>query len=116
MNGRVEPCNSTERRGREVFTGFGYNPGMTTHKEGERVVVAYTAQSQAEAMVIRGLLQSNGILSPDPVAADPFPMNEPPEGTRGTEVYVLESQAEEARRIIREYGTDDGASATNAGE
>jgi hypothetical protein len=89
---------------------------MTTHKEDERVVVAYTAQSQAEAMVIRGLLQSNGILSPDPVAADPFPMNEPPEGTLGTEVYVLESQAEEARRIIKSYRTDDATSAANAGE
>jgi hypothetical protein len=89
---------------------------MTTHNEGERVVVAYTAQSQAEAMVIRGLLESNGILSPDPVAADPFPMNEPPEGTLGTEIYVLESQAEEARSIIKAYRTDDAASAANAGE
>jgi hypothetical protein len=43
-------------------------------------------------------------------------MNEPPEGTLGTEVYVLESQAEEARRIIKEYRTDDTASAANASE
>ena len=89
---------------------------MTTHNEGERVVVAYTAQSQAEAMVIRGLLQSNGILSPDPVAADPFPMNEPPEGTLGTEIYVLESRADEARRIIKAFRTDDTASAAKASE
>ena len=67
-------------------------------------------------MVIRGLLESDGILSPDPVAADPFPMNEPPEGTHGTEVYVLESQAEEARSIIKAYRTDDTASAANSGK
>ena len=30
-------------------------------------------------------------------------MNEPPGGTLGTEVYTLESQAEEARRIIDAY-------------
>jgi hypothetical protein len=42
-------------------------------------------------------------------------MNEPPEGTLGTEIYVLESQAEEARRIIKEYRTDDASAAANAG-
>lgn len=88
---------------------------MTKHPENERVVVAYTAGSLAEALVIRSLLESNGILSPDPVAADPFPMNEPPGGTLGTEVYTLESQAEEARRIIDAY-RKDAASRKGAAE
>ncbi|MGH9689934.1 MAG: hypothetical protein ACRD4C_02305 [Candidatus Acidiferrales bacterium] len=77
---------------------------MTKHKNSEDpVVVAYSAGTAAEAMVVRGLLESLGIHSPDLDSADPFPLNEPPEGTRGAEVYVLESQAAEARRIIAEH-------------
>lgn len=76
---------------------------MKTQDENERVVVAYTAGSSAEALVIRGLLESNGIKSPVPTTTDPFPLNEPPEGTHGPEIYTLESQADEARRIIAAY-------------
>lgn len=68
----------------------------------EKAVLVHTAGSMAEAMVIRGLLQSAGILSPGSVSTDPFPLREPPEGTHGTEIVVPESQAEEARRIIEE--------------
>src|ERR1700734_1146739 len=69
----------------------------------ERVVVAYTAGTAAEAMVIRGLLESEGISSPGSVSHDPFPLRETPEGTHGVEVYVLESRAEEAKKIIAEH-------------
>jgi hypothetical protein len=69
----------------------------------EHVVVAYTAGTVSEAMVIRGLLESKGIHSSGSVTADPFPLNEPPEGTHGTEILVPESQAAEARRVIAEY-------------
>jgi hypothetical protein len=69
----------------------------------ERVVNAYTAGSATEAMVIRALLKSSGIISPEPVTADPFPLDQPPEGTHGTEIYVLESQADAARQIIEIY-------------
>jgi hypothetical protein len=69
----------------------------------ESVVVAHTASTASEAMVIRGLLESSGIHSPGFDSSEPFPMNEPPEGSHGAEIYVLESQAAEARRIIAEY-------------
>ena len=69
----------------------------------ERVVVAYTASTAAEAMVVRGLLESSGIHSPSFEAANPFPTNESHEGMHGAEVYVLESEAAEARRIIAEH-------------
>ncbi|HTS10509.1 MAG TPA: hypothetical protein VMH00_00190 [Candidatus Limnocylindrales bacterium] len=75
------------------------------HKEGreDRVVNVHTADTWTEAVVIRQLLESNGILSPAPGTADPFPLRDPPEGTHGTEVYALESQVEEARRIIESF-------------
>lgn len=69
----------------------------------ERVVVAHTAGSATEAMVIRALLESSGIASPGSASKDPFPLDSVPEGTHGVEIYVLESRAEEARRIIAEY-------------
>jgi len=76
---------------------------MTDFNTKERVVVAHTAGTIAEAMVIRGLLETAKIKSPGSVTSDPFPLREPPEGTHGVEIYVLESQADEARKIIAEY-------------
>jgi Putative prokaryotic signal transducing protein len=76
---------------------------MGEHHKNERVVIAYTAGSATEAMVIRGLFESAGIRSPAPGTTDPFPLNEMPEGTHGVEIYVLESQRDEARRIIEAY-------------
>ncbi len=71
----------------------------------------------AEAMVIRGLLQSEGIVSPGSVSSDPFPLREPPWGTHGTEIVVLESHAEEARRLIAEYLHDNkGAESEDSDE
>jgi hypothetical protein len=69
----------------------------------DKAVVVHTAGSATEAMVIRGLLESAGISSPGSSTTDPFPMDEPREGVRGTDVLVLQSQANEARRIIAEY-------------
>lgn len=68
-----------------------------------RTVLVHTAGSTTEAFVIRGLLQSAGIMSPGSVSSDPFPMREAPEGFHSPEIFVLESQADEARRIIQEY-------------
>ena len=76
----------------------------------EKAVVVHTAGSMAEAMVIRGLLQSAGIASPGSVSTDPFPLREPPEGTHGTEIVVLESHADEARRLIAEHLRDNKSS------
>lgn len=86
---------------------------MTNHHENERVVVAYTAGSSAEALVIRRLLEANGIMSPDSTTTDPFPLNEPPEGTHGTEIYALESQADAVRRIIETYRRDSASGTRN---
>jgi hypothetical protein len=52
--------------------------------------------------VLRGVLNSAGIYAPDFDAVDPFPLRDPPEGWHSPEVWVPESQAEEARRIIAE--------------
>ncbi len=83
----------------------------------ERSVVVHTAGSSTEAMVIRGLLESAGIASPGSVSSDPFPMREAPEGFHEPEILVLESQAEEARRIIAEYlASDQGLEAADSDE
>jgi hypothetical protein len=69
----------------------------------EPVVVVHQAGSWTEAMVIRALLESAGIRSPASTSTDPFPLREPPKGTHGVEIWVLQSQADEARRIISDY-------------
>lgn len=78
----------------------------------ERTVVVHQAGSSTEAMIIRGLLESAGIKSPTSATSGPFPMREPPEGMPGAEIMVLESQAEEARRIIEDYLDDSEISHT----
>jgi hypothetical protein len=82
---------------------------MTQQHSQERVVVVHTAGTTPEAMVIRGLLESEGIRSPGSFSTDPFPLREPPEGAHGVEIYVLESQAEKARRIIAEHLKKSGS-------
>lgn len=74
----------------------------------EKVIVVHQAGSWTEAVVIRGLLESAGIESPASTSTDPFPMREPPKGTRGVEILVLESQADDARRIIADYLPGNG--------
>jgi hypothetical protein len=69
----------------------------------DKIVVIHTAGSATEAMVIRGLLQSSGIRSPGSATSDPFPMGEAGEAFHDADVIVLESQADEARKVITEY-------------
>lgn len=76
---------------------------MSEQPTREDVVVVHQAGSWTEAVVIRGLLRSSGIDSPASTSTDPFPMREPPKGTHGVEIWVLASQADEARRIIADY-------------
>jgi Putative prokaryotic signal transducing protein len=76
---------------------------MAEEYSNERVVIAHVAENVTEALVIRGLLESAGIQSPGSVSTDPFPIPENPEGPHNVEIFVLESQAEEARKIIAEY-------------
>ncbi|HUO33432.1 MAG TPA: hypothetical protein VMU43_00430 [Candidatus Acidoferrum sp.] len=88
---------------------------MNDPAERDKVVNIHTAGTIAEAMVIRSLLESAGILSPDPIVSDPFPLREPPEGTHGVEIYVLESKAAEAEKIISEYlHSDDSVEETDS--
>ena len=83
---------------------------MTYHPD-EKLVVAYTAGSVSEAMVIRGLLESAGIHSPGSASTDPFPLNEAPEGTHGPEIFVRESQLAEAKKIIAESAKGNATAA-----
>jgi len=69
----------------------------------ERLVKVFEAPTISEALVIRGVLESVGIYSPDLDQADPFPMHEPPEGGwHSSEVWVPESLTQDARRAIAE--------------
>lgn len=79
---------------------------MSEQPTRERAVVVHTAGSWTEAVVIRGLLESNGIASPASTETDPFPMREPPQGIHGLEIVVLETAAERARAIIADYLDD----------
>jgi hypothetical protein len=83
---------------------------MAEEYSNERVVIAHVAENATEALVIRGLLQSAGIQSPGSVSTDPFPIPENPEGPHNVEIFVLESQADEARKIIAEYQASNNVS------
>jgi hypothetical protein len=89
----------------------GAKPGPDRSKE--KVVVAYVAGNAEEAMVIRGLLASNGIYTPGLESTDPFPLSEPLEGNPEVEIRVLESQAKKAQQIIEEYVKDNIASSSS---
>ncbi len=82
--------------------------------DSEPLVIAYMAGSPAEAMVIRGLLESAGISTPSGASADPFPLPESSENPSGVEILVLESQAEDARAIIGEFQKGGAAKASGA--
>lgn len=73
---------------------------MTSKKEDDKLVKVFEATTVSEALVVRGLLQSAGIYAPGFDSTEPFALNDPPEGSRDSEVWVPESQAEDARRII----------------
>ena len=75
---------------------------MKQQSPNARLVKVYEAPTIAETLVLRGVLNSAGIYAPDFDAVDPFPLRDPPEGWHSPEVWVPESQAEEARRIIAE--------------
>jgi hypothetical protein len=83
-----------------------------SHHSKEKVVVAHVAGNAEEAMVIRGLLASNGIYSPGSESTDPFPLNEPLDASHGVDILVLESQADKARQLIEEYLKDNAASSS----
>jgi hypothetical protein len=73
---------------------------MAPKNENHRLVKVFVAPTVTEALVVRGLLKSAGIFAPNFDSTEPFALNDPPEGSRDSEVWVPESQAEDARRII----------------
>ncbi|MGH9774608.1 MAG: hypothetical protein ACRD50_06635 [Candidatus Acidiferrales bacterium] len=75
----------------------------------DRTILVHTAGTVSEAMVIRALLESNGIAAPGSISADPFPLRDVPQGSHGVEIIVLESQSDLARRIIAEFLTANEA-------
>jgi hypothetical protein len=77
----------------------------------EETVIVHSASSIAEAMVLRGLLQSAGIASPGSENTDPFPMAEPPTSQHGSDISVPKSQADAARAIIESYLAKGGPDA-----
>jgi hypothetical protein len=76
---------------------------VTENPTNENVVVVHYAGTWTEALVIRGLLESAGMVSPASTFTDPYPLRESPKGTHGAEIQVLASQADEARKIIADY-------------
>ncbi len=65
----------------------------------ERLVKVFDAEQESEALVVRGLLESNGIESitrPDDLEQDLFPVG-------GVAIMVREEQAEEARELIAAF-------------
>jgi hypothetical protein len=87
---------------------------MAEEYSNEKVVIAHVAENATEALVIRGLLQSAGIQSPGSVSTVPIPEN--PEGPHNVEIFVLESQADEARKIIAEYQSANNVSLEDSDE
>ena len=69
----------------------------------EPIVVVHTVRSWTEAIVVRGLLKSSGIESPELGNSGPSPMPDLAPILQGIDIYALASQAEQARRLIAEY-------------
>lgn len=79
---------------------------MAEKQKPERKVLVYTAESESEALVVRGLLESSGMQLSGTDGPDPFPLvdSNMSRGTnRGVDVYVYEADANEARRIINAH-------------
>ena len=72
----------------------------------EKLVQVFQAPTITEATVVRSLLRSAGIFAPDFESAEPFALHDPPQGWHDAEVWVPESQAEEARLLIEKARGD----------
>lgn len=104
-------------RSAAVDGAFAFSGARNLDHSKEKTVVIHTAGSATEAMVIRGLLQSAGIESPGSATTDPFPMAESGDAFHGSDVIVLESQADQARRVIADYlQSNEGIEVENSEE
>ncbi|MGB0037153.1 MAG: hypothetical protein WBP79_16925 [Candidatus Acidiferrales bacterium] len=84
---------------------------MSDKPTSEPLVVVHAADTYAEAMVIRSLLESEGIKSPEPSPEYPFLFPGTPFGRYQLDVCVLESQADAARSLIEAHINRSGAAA-----
>ena len=76
----------------------------------EPIIVVHTVNSWTEAIVVRGLLMSAGIESPELGHSGPSPMPDLAPILQGIDIYALQSQAARAREVIAEFleGTQEG--------
>jgi hypothetical protein len=74
--------------------------GLRKAPTGEAITVVHIATSSIEAVVVRGLLDSAGI--PSPALGDAYQRDLAPLYAE-IRIYALESQADEARKVIAEY-------------
>jgi hypothetical protein len=81
----------------------------------EQLVKIFAAPTITEAAVVRSLLDSAGIFSPDFESAEPFALHDPPEGWHDAEVWVPESQAVEARKLIEDARKNGASAESDAG-
>jgi hypothetical protein len=84
----------------------------------EVIVAVHTSRSWTEAVVVRGLLQSEGIAATELGLGTPSPLPDLAPLLYGIEIFVVASQADRARRLIAEYlaGEDIEADAENSDE
>jgi hypothetical protein len=76
---------------------------LTMDLRQKNLVSVHPAESEPEAMVIRSLLEANGIHSPGPELVNPLLLKGSGQGLQALEVYVSRAQADAARSIIAEY-------------
>jgi hypothetical protein len=69
-------------------------------KPDEPFIVVFEADNAVEAVVLRGLLESAGLESPQPSFTDPFPGAFGAIFTHDTSVLARASQADDARQLI----------------
>jgi hypothetical protein len=69
----------------------------------EKLEKVFDAEQESEALVVRGLLESNGIeamVRPIDLEQDLFPVG-------GVGIYVRQEQAEQARRLIADHRANE---------
>jgi hypothetical protein len=69
----------------------------------EAIVAVHTSRSWTEAVVVRGLLESEGITATELGVGTPSPLPDLAPVLYGIEIFVLASQADRARGLIAEY-------------
>ncbi len=97
---------------RKVSRGFGHRTHFCYYKActkmqqsnpktgDEPFIVVFEAEDPSEAIVLRSLLESAGIESPQPSYSDPFPGAFSGVFTHDTSILALASKAEDARLLI----------------